>query len=158
MADWQYGVLQGPIVNQAYWGPRIVDAVSLLPDDALLPTIRELEIEFADMQSKVDDLNLSLNTMAPASTVYQETSGQAQRLQEELNSVYNKLDKNRTEYETKLAEARASLFALANANEPTLGPWQFASRIEGNFENRANLGTPFGDPWFDQCPLYYLSQ
>ncbi|MBN1450374.1 MAG: hypothetical protein JW963_05105 [Anaerolineales bacterium] len=149
VADWQYGVLQGPILNQAYWQPRIVKAVELLPDEALLPTIRELEAEFAEMQSQVDDLNLSLNTMAPASTVYQNTSKQAQELQEELNSVYNKLEKNRTEYETKLAEARAALFSLANTNEPTMGPWRFESRILGNFENQANLGTPLGDPWFD---------
>jgi len=149
VADWQYGVLQGPILNQAYWQPRIVNAVNLLPDETLLPTIRELEAEFAEMQSQVDDLNLSLNTMAPASTVYQDTSRQAQGLQEELNSVYNKLEKNRTEYETKLAEARTVLFSLANTNEPTLGPWRFESRIGGEFENQANLGTPFGDPWFD---------
>jgi ABC-type transport system substrate-binding protein len=149
VSDWQYGVLQGPILNQAYWQPRIVTAVELLPDETLLPTIRELEVQFADMQAQVDDLNLSLNTMAPASTVYQDTSKQAQKLQDELNSVYNKLEKARTEYETKLAEARAALFALANTGEPTLGPWQFESHIEGNFENQADLGTPFGDPWFD---------
>ena len=149
VADWQYGALQGPILNQAYWQPRIVKAVDLLPDEQLLPTIRELENAFADMQSQVDSLNFSLNSMAPASTVYQDTSRQAKELQEELNSVYNKLEKNRTEYETKLAEARAALFSLANTNEPTLGPWRFESRIEGNFENQANLGTPFGDPWFD---------
>ena len=149
VADWQYGVLQGPILNQAYWQPRIVKSVDLLPDETLLPTIRELEAEFVDMQSQVDSLNLSLNSMAPTSTVYQDTSRQAQELQEELNSVYNKLEKNRAEYETKLAEARAALFALANTNEPTLGPWRFESRIEGHFENRATLGTPFGDPWFD---------
>jgi len=147
--DWQYGALQGPIVNQAYWGPRIVRALNLLPDETLLPTIRELEIEYADMQSQIESLNLSLNSMAPASTVYQDTANHAQRLQEDLNSVYNKLEKNRTEYETKLAEARASLFSLANANEPTLGSWKFASHIEKNFENQANLGTPFGAPWFE---------
>ena len=155
VADWQYGVLQGPIVSQAYWQPRIVKALGLLPDDSLLPTIQELEGEFSDMQAQVDSLNLSLNGMAPASTVYQDTSKQAQRLQDELNSLYTRLEKNRTEYETKLAEARASLFSLANTNEPTLGPWQFESRIEGNFQNRVNLGTPFGDPWFDS--VRYIS-
>jgi len=149
VTDWQYGALLGPIVNQAYWQPRIVKAVNLLPEDTLLQSIRELEGELADLQTRVNDLNLSLNTMAPASTVYQETSKQAMHFQEELNSIANKIDKNRTEYETKLAEARASLFSLANANEPTLGPWRFESRIEGNFENQASLGTPFGDPWFD---------
>ena len=149
VADWQYGVLQGPIVNQAYWQPRIVNAVSLLPDETLLPTILELEAELAEMRADVEALNLSLNTMAPGSVVYTDTSGQAQRLQDDLNSIYNKLVKNRSEYEAKLAEARTSLFELANANEPTLGSWKFAIRIEENFENQASLGTPFGDPWFD---------
>jgi ABC-type transport system substrate-binding protein len=150
VADWQYGVLQGPIVSQAYWQPRIAKAVAFLPDEALLPTIRQLETEFTDLQTREAELNLSLNTMAPASTAYQDTTKQASQIQDELNSIANKLDKTRTEYETKLAEARTSLFSLANANEPTLGPWKFASRIEGRFENQANLGTVFGDPWFDR--------
>ena len=150
VADWQYSALLGPVVNRTYWQPRIVDAIALLPDETLLLTIQELENELDELQARVTDLNLSLNTMAPASEVYQDTSRQAQRLQEELNSIYNKLEKNRAEYERKLAEARESLFSLANANEPTLGPWQFSSRVEGNFENQANLGTPFGDPWFDR--------
>ena len=149
VADWQYGALQGPIVNRAYWQPRIVNAVSLLPDEALLPTIQELEAELAGMQADEEKLNLSLNTMVPGTTVYQDTSREAQHLQDDLNSVSNKLEKNRTEYETELAEARASLFKLANAKEPTLGPWKFTSRIEDSFENQANFGTPFGDPWFD---------
>lgn len=149
VTDWHYGTLQGPIANQAYWKPRIVKAVNLLPDETLLPSIRELESEFVDLQARVSDLNLSLNTMAPASTAYQNTTMQAKHIQEELNSIANKIDKNRTEYETKLAEARASLFSLANANEPTLGSWKFASHIEKYFENQANLGTSFGDPWFD---------
>jgi peptide/nickel transport system substrate-binding protein len=154
VADWQYGALQGPIVNQAYWQPRIVDAISLLPDDTLLPTIQELEAELAGMQATEGKLNLSLNTMVPGTTVYQDTSREARHLQDDLNSVSNKLEKNRTEYETKLAEARASLFKLANAKEPTLGPWKFASRIKNSFENQANLGTPLGDPWFDSVRYF----
>jgi peptide/nickel transport system substrate-binding protein len=149
IADWQYGALLGPIVDQAYWQPRIVNAVGLLPDETLLPTIQELEAELAGMQSDVDKLNLSLNTMIPGTTAYQDTSREAQHIQDDLISVSNKLEKNRTEYETQLAEARTSLFKLANAKEPTLGPWKFASRVEDSFENQANLGTPLGDPWFD---------
>jgi peptide/nickel transport system substrate-binding protein len=159
VADWQYGALQGPIVNQAYWQPRIVDAVGLLPDETLLPTIQELEAELAGMQSDIDKLNRSLSTMVPGTTVYQDTSREAQHIQDDLNSVSNKLEKNRTEYEAKLAEARASLFELANAKEPTLGPWKFASRIEDSFENQANLGTPLGDPWFDSvCYITYPTE
>ena len=149
VADWQYGVLLGPVVNQAYWQPRITDAIDLLPDEALLPAILELEGEFAQKQAEVEALNLSLNTMVPGSTEYTDTSRDAQSLQDDLNSVYNKLEKNRSEYETKLSEARASLFELDNSNEPTLGPWKFASDAEKSYENQVNLGTPFGNPWFD---------
>jgi len=149
VADWQYGVLQGPIVNRAYWQPRIANVVSLLPDETLLQTILELEGELAQMHADVDTLNLSLNTMAPGSAIYTEISRNAQNLQDDLNSVYNKLTKNRSEYETKLAEARGFLFELANTNEPTLGPWKFASSIEERFENQVNFDSPFGDPWFD---------
>ena len=149
VADWQYGALQGPVVNRAYWQPRIVDAVSLLPDETLLPTIQELEAELAGMQSEIEKLDLSLNTMLPGTTVYQDTSRDVQHIQDDLNSVSNKLDKNRTEYDAQLTEARASLFKRANAKEPTLGPWKFENRIEDSFENRTNLGTPLGDPWFD---------
>jgi len=155
VADWQYGTLRGPIVNRAYWQPRIVEAVGLLPPEDLLPTIQELEDEFATMQAEVDKLNASLNTMAPASATYQETSRQAQNIQDELNSVANKLEKNRDAYETALTEARTALFSLANADEPTLGPWQFSSRVVGNFENQVHLGTPFGEPWFDS--VHYIT-
>lgn len=149
VADWQYGVLLGPIVNQAYWQPRITDAVGLLPDEALLHAILELESQFTQMQADVDALNLSLSTMIPSSTEYTDTSREAKNLQDDLNSVYNKLEKNRTEYEAKLTEARASLFDLSNDDEPTLGPWKFASGTKDGYENQVNLGTPFGNPWFD---------
>jgi len=95
-------------------------------------------------------LNLSLNTMAPASAIYQDTAKQAKRFQDEYNSISNKINKNRTEYETKVSEGRAVLFALANATEPTLGALSFSSRTGKRFESQANLGTPFGDAWFDK--------
>jgi len=149
VVEWQYGVLQGSIVSRAYWQPRIAEAVGLLPPEDLWPTIQELEDEFATMQASVDKLNLSLNTMAPASGAYQETSRQAKNLQDELNSIANKIEKNRSTYETALTEARAVLFSLENVGEPTLGPWQFSSSNPNNFENQVHLGTPFGDSWFD---------
>jgi len=150
VADWQYGALLGPIVNRAYWQPRIARAVTLLPDDALLPAILELEGELAQMQSNVDRLNQSLYTTDPSSVAYVETTRMIRDLQDELNSIYNKLHKNRSEYELKLSEARAALFELANANEPTLGPWEFASRLENEFENQANPNSPVDDPRFDR--------
>ena len=150
VADWQYGALLGPIVNRDYWQPRIEDSANLLPDADLLPTIQGLEGELDQMQTNIDALNLSLSTMLPSSASYVETSRQIKNMQDELNSIYNKLQKNRSEYESNLSAARASLFELTNTDEPTLGPWKFADQDKDQFENQANLDTPFGEPWFDR--------
>jgi peptide/nickel transport system substrate-binding protein len=148
VADWQYGALLGPIVNRAHWQPRIADVTNLLPDESLLATIKELEAERSWMQAELGNVKVSLTSIAPGSTAYINTTRQANRLKEDLTGVYNKLEKKRAEYETKLTDARAALFTFTNVNEPTLGPWKFANRTTGSFENQANLGTPFGDPWF----------
>ena len=149
IATWQYGVLQGPIVNQAYWEPRIVEANLLLPDEEQTQTLQELQKQSHEMTAQVESLGLSLNTMAPSSQTYQNTASQATRIQEDLNSVNNRLAKIRNEYELQMADARQTLFALGNASEPTFGPWKFESRISGALKNSVVLGTPFGDPWFD---------
>ncbi|GAB4505454.1 MAG: hypothetical protein Fur0043_24490 [Anaerolineales bacterium] len=150
VAGWQYGALQGPIVNQAYWQPRMAQTFSLLPEESLLPAILELEQKSADMQAQVEALNLSLNDMAPDSLQYQQTVKQAANLQEELNSINHQRDKARETYEAQLASARAALYSLPNATEPTLGVWQFSSRIPGRFENTIHFGSGYGNPWFEK--------
>lgn len=149
IGGWEYGVLQGPIVNRAYWQPRIVNATSLLPDEKLLSAIQELEGELAWKQSQLDEMNLSLTAIPQESLSYSTLAKKAHRLKDDLVGVRNQLAKKRSEYETILADARAFLFKLDNPNEPTLGPWKYSKRLKGRFENQANLGTPYGDPWFD---------
>lgn len=148
VAEWQYGALLGPIVNRAYWQPRIVDALNLRPEESLLETIKELEAELAGKQADLAGMELSLTVIAPESTAYVNITKQANRLQDDLTGVYNKLKKKRAEYDSKLSEARASLFTHTGVDEPTLGLWKFATHTGGGFENQANLGTPFGNPWF----------
>ena len=148
VADWQYGALQGPIVNRAYWQPRIADALNLRPEDSLLATIKELEAELAWRQADLDNMELSLVAITPESTAYIETTRKAKHLQNDLTGVSNMLKKKRAEYETKLSDARASLLTHTGLDEPTLGPWKFVNHTGGTFENQANLATPFGNPWF----------
>jgi peptide/nickel transport system substrate-binding protein len=148
VADWQYGALQGPIVNRAYWQPRIVDALDLRPEDSLLITIKELEAELAWKQADLDNMELSLVAITPESTAYVNTTKQAKRLQGDLTGVCNELEKKRAEYESKLSDARESLFTHTGVNEPTMGSWKFANHTGGRFENQANLGALFGNPWF----------
>lgn len=151
VAGWQYGVLQGPVVNRGYWEPRITGALSLLPEEALETSVRELEDLSRGMQAQVESLGSALNSMAPVSPAYQDTAAQATLIQEELNSVNQKLARARDEYESELTEAQQALFALGNAGEPTLGPWHFKDRLPGEFENVADFSAPVQAPWFDRA-------
>jgi ABC-type transport system substrate-binding protein len=149
ISDWQYGVLQGPIINRAFWQPRILDAVNLLPDASLQNSIHELEAELAEMQAELDGLNIALTVASPEGVPDEDTVQKANHLENNLVGVKNTLEKKRAELDSKLADARAALFMVENDKEPTLGPWKFSSRSEGWYENQANFGTPFGNPWFD---------
>jgi ABC-type transport system substrate-binding protein len=148
VADWQYGALQGSIVNRAYWQPRIVDALTLRPEDSLLATIKELEAELAWKQADLDNMELSLIAITPESPAYIDTTKKAKHLQNDLTGVSNNLKKKRAEYESKLSDARASLLTHTGLDEPTLGPWKFVNHTGESLENQANLATPFGNPWF----------
>ena len=148
IADWQFGALQGPIVNRAYWQPRIDDALNLRPEESLLTSTQELETELAHKQADLENAELSLTPIAPESTAYEDTMKRANRLQDDLTALQNKLEKNQAEYDAKLFDARASLLTLTGVGEPTLGPWKFSNRTVGSFENQANFGTPYGNPWF----------
>ena len=33
VAAWQYGALQGPVVQEKYWAPKVAEASTLLPPD-----------------------------------------------------------------------------------------------------------------------------
>jgi len=149
VADWQYGALLGPIVNRAYWQPRIAASAALLPDEAFMTAIREQETELASVQSQLDEMNHILATSFPGSTTSVDTARRAKRLQSDFIGLTTALAKKYAEFDAKLAEARGALFTLENTNEPTLGPWKFASHIPGGFENGVNFDTPLGDPWFD---------
>lgn len=157
VAEWQYGVLQAPIVNQAYWQPRIADAILLLPEEDLLPSILELEQQSLEMKNQVEMLNIALNGMSATSLDYQQTVKQAKEIQEELNSINQKRDKARNQYEAQLLSARTALYALPNAMEPTLGAWKFESRVQGIFENEVHFGSVYGDPLFDKVRYIVFS-
>lgn len=148
ITDWQYGALQGPIVNRSYWQPRIVEALNLRPEESLRITIQGLEDELAGQQKVLNDVENSLTAIPPDGTAYADKENQANRLHEDLTGIYNLLEEKRAEYDAKLSGARAALLSVASAGEPTLGPWKFANHILGSYENQANVGTPIGDPWF----------
>jgi len=146
---WQYGVLQGPIVQKAYWEPRIGEAVKLLPEAALAAQIDELGLRLAASQTQVDELKISLNSTPPGTGAYQQADADLRRRQETLNQDAGKLAKLQTEFDGALDAARAALYSSAHEAEPTLGAWMPAGWVDGAWVNAANPDFPFGRPNFE---------
>ncbi len=61
-AVWQYGALQGPVLQKAYWAPRIADSAALLPSADQRSQIESLKTKVSDLQNQVIALQTTLAT------------------------------------------------------------------------------------------------
>jgi ABC-type transport system substrate-binding protein len=122
---WQYGVLQGPVVDSQYWAPRVAAAAALLPAPDLLARIEALELKIADLEGRVSALNAAAVT-ATGEAVRQ-VQANLRRQQGDLNQANNELTKAQAESDRALDAARAALYALDDGDEPRLGAWKSIS-------------------------------
>ncbi len=53
---WQYGALQGPVVQKAYWYPKVADSVALLPSANLRSNMETLKTQVDQLQKRVDSI------------------------------------------------------------------------------------------------------
>jgi len=120
---WQYGALQGPVVQKAYWVSKVAAPAALLPSRELILQIETLKAGAANLQQKPDDRNHTLN----------------------------ELNKAQSEFDAAISAAREALFALDNRNEPTLGNWTPAGQQNGVWTNKVNPAHPFGQPHFESA-------
>jgi peptide/nickel transport system substrate-binding protein len=148
---WQYGALQGPIVEKKYWAPKVAKAADLLPSDSMLADIEALKSKMADLQSRVSAL------YEEAATAQGEEARQVQadlkRQQGNLDQATNDLGKTQTEYDAAVTAARSALYALSDAAEPHLGRWlpSTGTGAGGAIVNEANAAFPGPGPAFDRA-------
>ena len=148
---WQYGALQGPIVQKAYWESKVSASAALLPPNTLLPQIASLTAQAADMQSKIDTVNANIAILSTTSTGYIQGVADIKGLQANLNQTNTALSKAQSQYDSAMDAARQSLYALDNANEPTLGDWTPVGKENGAWINKVNPLHPFNAPNFDRA-------
>lgn len=151
VGNWQYGALQGPIVNRAYWAPKLTAAQGLLPTAEATTALNELKARSAELQSRIDVDNAQLLVAVPGSADAASLTERINRNQNDLNSVNGKLSKAQDEYDAALAAAHAALFALDDEGEPTFGPFLRASRDGNIFTREANPKYPFEKPNYDRA-------
>jgi len=121
VGTWQYGALQGPIVQQAYWADKVAVAAALLPSADALPSMASLNAEISAVQARMNAL------YAQAVVAQAEDARQVQanlkREQGNLDEAMNNLAKAQVQFDQEMQKARAALYAADDSAEPRLGRW-----------------------------------
>lgn len=151
VGDWQYGLLQGPILSQVFWSPKLTDASALLPSADLLKSLDDAKTRAAELQGFIDDDNAQLLKSVPNSTEANELKARIQRHQNDLNAANSETAKLQDEVDAALTAARAALYALSDAGEPTFGPFLRAEKIGEAFTRSVNPLYPFERPNYDHA-------
>jgi peptide/nickel transport system substrate-binding protein len=151
---WQYGVLQGPVVQKAFWESRIAEALTLLPDGDLRDSITAAQARIAELQPLVDSMNAQLYDLQRSGKQNRDLEAALKRNQGDLDQANNNLAELLAAYTSRIESAHQALHALEYQNEPTLGAWMPAGKQNGAWVNTANPDFPFGRPNFDRA-LYF---
>src|SRR5271157_5272760 len=99
---WQYGALQGPIVQKAYWSSKVSDSDALLPPNDLAPQIASLIAQVAGLQSKIDALNATLATLPGTGNDHLQAIADLKHQQDELNQANSALAKAQSLYDSAM--------------------------------------------------------
>jgi ABC-type transport system substrate-binding protein len=148
---WQYGALQGPIVQQAYWESKISEAAVLLPDEKLNADIEAARTSLARVQAQVNDITAQINQLFLNGKESRQLAGELVKRQGELGYANNMLDDLLSERAARIDSAHQVLYAIVDENEPTLGTWMPAGEEDGVWINEANPDFPFIHPHFDRA-------
>ena len=146
---WQYSVLQGPIVQKAYWASKVSSSAALLPPTDLGLQIDELKTKVTDLQQQVDALQAANGTTTGEEA--RQTQASLTRQEGDLDQAINDLAKAQSDFDAAMSAARQSLYALGDGNEPRLGIWEYSGSANRAVTNEANPDFPLGQPNFDRA-------
>jgi peptide/nickel transport system substrate-binding protein len=152
VAVWHYSALQGPVLQKAYWAPRIADSTALLPSADLHSQIDALKIKVSDLQTRVDALNATLAT--ETGDAARQTQAGIIHQKGDLDKAINDLSKVQTVFDAAMKAGRAMLYSLDDRNEPRLGEWNYKASGNNFVENEANLKYPLGQQGMNQITYH----
>ncbi len=154
---WQYGALQGPIVQKAFWESTVKDAASLLPKDTLRADIDEARSSLITVQSDVANLEAQVLALKLSGKQNRILDSDLKRVQGELTYAQNNLNKLLDDYAAQVKSAQETLYDVDDKEEPLLGTWMPAGRSTENgvWVNEVNPDFPFNQPNFDRA-VYHI--
>lgn len=148
---WQYGALQGPVVQRKFWEPKVEAVAGLLPDASLPGTIDNALSRIKEYQPIVNSLSERVYILQAEGKQDRQLEMELKRKQGNLDEANNDLTKALAEYADKLQAAHQALYALDDQGEPTLGVWMPAGKENDKWVNEANPDFPFEKPNFDRA-------
>ncbi len=156
MGVWQYGILQAPIVQKAFWEGAARDASLLLPDD-------DLRAKIASTRARLDSLRISLDLLSDRVASLRAEGVRDQRLesdftkiQSEVLSVQAVLQNLLDDYDARARQAQKALREKPDEGEPSLGVWLPYDEGEDFRVYKANPEFPFGAPNFDRASYRFF--
>lgn len=144
---WQYGVLQGPVVQKKYWAAQVAGAAALLPPPDSSAQIETLKAKLDELQRNIDSINQSIASSSGAEA--QQTKIALNRQMQKLDQATQDLAQAQSAVDDALRSGRAALYALPDGGEPTLGAWMPGETLDGYFVNDATGQIPDAHPNFD---------
>lgn len=154
---WQYGALQSPIVQKAYWASAVTDAANGLPTVESRAQIESARAQLATVQRDVDELSAQTAAIKLTGKEDRNLESALNRRTAELGFAKNNLDQVLAEDASLIAAAHEKIYQLDAADEPTLGAWIPGGQENGVWTNLANPDFPFGRPNFDRA-VYRIYQ
>lgn len=148
---WQYGVLQGPIVQDQFWATQVAGASALLPPSDLVAQIGTLKARVADLEQQVGILNYSaVTSQGEGARVIQ--SGLKRQIGD-LDKALNDLAKAQGSFDEAMNAARSALYSLDDQNEPHLGASTpvAGSGADSGYQNKMEASYPVQTPNFDRA-------
>ena len=156
---WQYGVLQGPLVQKAYWQENVNAASVLLPDAELNKNISAVQSDIEALKKAIAETYALMPTLKKNSPDYRKAEADLKRNQGNLDAANNRLALLQADYAQRIESAHAKLFSFSAKDEPTLGVWMFGEAQGNVITNEANPAFPFGKPNFDRAVYrFYASE
>jgi len=151
IAVWQYGILQAPIIQKAYWESKVSTSAAYLPDQTLRAQIADTEAKLALLQKTISEIYAFMPTLKKNGPDYRKAETDIKRNQGDLDAMNNLMAQLQNDYANRLSAAQTALFSLNHSAEPTLGVWMAGETQASAVTNIVNPAFPFGAPHFDRA-------
>jgi peptide/nickel transport system substrate-binding protein len=148
---WQYGALQGPIVQKAFWESKISDAATFLPDEKINSDIEAARAYRSTVEARINEIVSQINQLVVNGKHDRQLASELVKRQDELEYANSSLNDLLEERAAQIESAQQGLYAVDDIDEPVLGPWIPAGEKDGVWINKANPDFQLLQPHFEEA-------